>query len=470
MAVIEDVTKAEGGGSRKAKRAFIEDWFDDPADSRPKEDRELWKIIHYAYNPWFNYYTTTIPGLNELATDARRKSQQTKMGHKKIFDDGPKTLGWKDQFRTMFELLDDMKSRKLPPNSTQTRATILDWAKKCGSGTIEIFRRILHKDLKVAMKANSFNAIYKGWVPEFKIQLAQPFDEKKLKFPCFVDPKFDGERCLAFIVVDGPDTSVTYFSRNGNQFFNYGCFDSELKTLFNSEGCVVVDCEVINKSGFQTLMKNPKYFDPNFDSGNLKLMVFDSLTHEEFEKQDCQRDQTQRLTYLSKLFKNFSGKSVEMVDSRIANSWPEAEKIYEYWISKGLEGIIMKQVGGQYEFRRSDAWVKKKGDATDDFEVVGIEMGRDDKKWEGKCGSLLIKKQDAKGNDITVGVKSGLLDYDHENIQVVGDQILWTSPSGEMINIKGKLVEVKYDCVTEDGSLRFPRIVRRPQTLIRSDK
>ncbi len=470
LKVIELCSEASGTGSRKLKKSYIEDWFDNPSDPRPVHETELWKVVEYANNPWYNYYVTVVPGLSEISVDARRRSKQAKSRRQKIFETGPQVYGWTQQFDTMFKLLDDLKDRKLPPNSSQARQAILEWAKHCGAASIEVFRRILRKDLKMGMKASSFNAIHKGWVPEFKVQLAQPFNEKKLQFPCYVDPKFDGERCLAFITTDGAESEVTYFSRNGNQFFNYGCFDDELIRLFKGEGNIVVDCEAINRQGFQSLMKAPKYFDPNFDTTNLRLVVFDFMPQQNFES--CSFDETQesRYVHLKSYFKRFNGDKVKLVDTRMARDWAEAERIYEYWVEQGLEGIILKQPDGEYEFKRSYTWMKLKPQKSEDVKIVGMELGRQHARFEGKCGSLIIERNDPDRGPVRVNVASGFTDYMHNNIVEVGDQILYTKPGGEVINLKDEVVEVTFDCITDEGSFRFPRFKRRGDDLIRSDK
>ena len=466
--VVEAAAAESGTGSKKRKRAHIEDWFDDPKDSRPREERELWKIVLYAFNPWYNYFVSTVPGLNEIASGARKRAKVRKRG-KMIFDTGPETYGQAQQFETMFELLDKLKDRKLPPNSSESRAAILYWASRCNSHTIDTFRRILHKDLRWGMQESSLNAIYPGWVPTFKVQLAQPFDETKLKFPCYVDPKFDGERCLAFITFDGDEATVLYFSRNGNQFFNYGCFDEELVKLFKGEGCMVADCEVINRKGFQSLMRAPKYHDPNFDTTNLRLIVFDFMPQTNFESGQFDQTQDRRYAYLKKLFARPTFK-VELVDTRLAKDWQEAEQIYGHFIAKGLEGIILKQPDGKYEFKRSFVWVKMKSKESEDVLIVGMELGDANKRFAGKCGSLIIERDDLERGPIRVNVASGFTDHMHNNIIEVDNKILYTKPDGEVINLKGKIVEVTFDCLTEDGSYRFPRFKRQGDDLIRKDK
>ena len=461
MDIINQIAEKNGAGSKAIKEQIAADHLDVP---------EFIKVVEYALNPWKEYYVTVIPGLNELKSDARKIKDMSKKGHVNIFDKKAAKLPWKQQFDEMFKLLDDLSTRKLAPNSNVARQTAVAWAEKCGEGTIELFQRILKKDLRCGMQESSFNKVKPGWVPTFDVQLAQPFNMDKIKYPCYVEPKFDGERCLAFVTYDGTDGEVLFLSRNGKQHQNFGCFASDLLAMCKGEGNTVVDCEVINKFGFQTLQKLPSNYDPAFDTSNLQCVVFDIMPQSAFESQVFDDTQEVRKKRLSSLFKNFTSKNIIQADVKVANNYQDVEQMFDYWVKKGLEGIIIKDPTGKYEFKRSYTWIKQKRDKTDDLEIVDVEFGMSGKKWEGKCGSLIVRRINSSGQEIRIGVKSGLLDYDHENIQIVGDQILWKAPTGEFINIKGKLIEVKYDQETDDGSLRFPRIIRRDNSLIRLDK
>lgn len=453
--------KDTGTGSRKRMFEIIRNHLD---------VSEFVQTVRYAYDPFKQFFLTTVPGLANISRDARRIEKEHRKGLVDIFaeEDDEK---WEDetQFERMFALLDDLSSRKLPPNSNHARNAVLEWAKHCGSNTIDIFRKILNKDLRCGLSEKSFNKIKPDWIPTFDVQLAKPFDEKNLHFPCYVDPKFDGQRCVCH--VDPNTNSVIYLSRNGNQFFNYDCFTDDLCTIFAGMGMVTVDAEVISTHGFQKLMKAPKYKDPNYDTTNLALMVFDWMPTPDFESQNFDLVQSRRYEELKRLFSGHPTDSkVRLVDTRVAKDFQEVEKIFEHWVNQGLEGMIMKQPAGKYEFKRTDSWMKLKPTHSEEFEIIGIEEGESGKQWEGKTGSIVVQRTLDDGRTMKVGVASGLTHYMHENIVVAGDDIIYTQPDGEVINLKGRLVEVVYDCVTDDGSLRFPRFKPHGDVLIRTDK
>lgn len=456
--ILNQLASLEGTGSMKEKQKIVTD---------NKDNAHFFNVIRYALDPFKNFYLTTVEGLSSKSSSARKQEKLSRQGYKDLFEDKV-ILSVDKQFTTMFSLLDDLSSRIIPPNSTQARNAVLSWAEKCNSDTIECFRRILHKDIKCGIGAKTFNKIHKGWVPSFSIQLAEPFNEKKLSFPCYVDPKYDGERCLAFVNVD--DKSVMYFSRNGIQFNNYRCFDNELFSLCKDVGNKILDCEVINTKGFQTLQKVPTNYDPNFTGEGLQLVVFDVLSQKQFDEQASRFTQEERYKYLNRMFEKFHSNVIIKVDSKIAKDLNDAYVIFDYWVKKGLEGVILKQIGGNYEFKRSDSWIKLKPKQSEDLVIVDMEFGVDNNKWKDKCGSLVVERTDSKGNRVKVNVASGLTEYDHENIYKEGDSLYYKQPDGQLLNIKGKIIEVIYDCETEDGSLRFPRVKRRGESLIRTDK
>lgn len=445
----DSIAEQSGPGSKKKQEQIIREHLD---------VSEFVDTVRYALDPFKLFYLTVVPGLQEIHS-AARKAATRKVD---LFDESPKKLSWSDQFKTMFELLDNLATRKLPPNSTQARQACLQWARCCGPGTIAVFKSILKKDLKCHVGAATFNKIKPEWIPQFLLSLARPFNPDKLTFPCFVDPKFDGERCLAQISFDGNNEGAFYMSRYGNPLYNYGCFTPDLLKIFRDVGNCIVDCEGISKLGFQHRMRTPKWEDPNFDTSHFQLIVFDLIPQDAWDAQSYDMNQRSRFEELTKLFRGFISDKVLLVETRLVRNQQELESVYAEWIAKGLEGVICKQPEGDYHFsttsKRNPGWMKIKGKESDEFEIVGIELGNTGRRWEGKCGSLLISKKDKSGENITVGVASGLTHYHHENIIETGDQILYKQPDGEIIDIKGKLVEVIYDCETEDGSLRFPRI------------
>jgi DNA ligase-1 len=124
----------------------------------------------------------------------------------------------------------------------------------------------------------------------------------------------------------------------------------------------------------------------------------------------------------------------------------------------GEEGIVVKDTHSCYTTGRSWAWTKVKAFSTLDLEVVGKEEGTG--KYKGTLGALIVCRPIAKESSgfglgisttlcVNVKVGSGYSDEERKEF--------WANPP--------KLIEVKYQSETKDGSLRFPTFVR-----VREDK
>ena len=116
-------------------------------------------------------------------------------------------------------------------------------------------------------------------------------------------------------------------------------------------------------------------------------------------------------------------------------------KIYhDDWVRKGEEGIMIKDISAPYEFKRDWSVMKYKAFFDVDVRIKGLLEGTG--KHEGKLGSFVI---DYKGKEVRVG--SGLTDTLREE--------LWIDREKHI----GRLIEVRYQEETPDGSLRFPTFV-----------
>jgi ATP-dependent DNA ligase len=225
--------------------------------------------------------------------------------------------------------------------------------------------------------------------------------------------------------------SVEYLSRSGKVLRNYDHFTTQV--MQDTLPGMVFDCEGINKSGFQSLMRGK----PD------KLAVFDGLPLNDWNKQVSYSRQTVRRFIFT------PNQPVFTVPRSMVHSHQELEAVYRQWVAKGAEGVICKQPNAVYSFARTNNWMKIKPAHTVDVPIIGANYGVLGKKWEGKIGSLIVEF-----NGVKVNVSSGLSDEDHENLSVDYQGIV----RNKNVIISETTVEITYDSVTEDGSLRFPRI------------
>ena len=345
------------------------------------------------------------------------------------------------------------KTEQAPPDDVWNEfirvATICAKREKTGNAAIELMqsvfqraskeqerwmRKILKKSLAIGVSVKSLNKIQPGFIPTFEVSLAQKFDMKRVKSDeVYVEPKLDGIRCLA-IVKDG---DAKLFTRAGKQITN---FDStvgvELAQL--RDGCY--DGEIMSVD-FRELMRQVNRKEDK-DISQVYFTVFDYINlkewHAKKSKTQCAVRKEQIKNQLSTVGKF---KYLRMVRFKTIEATEENfKKEHDYWVSKGEEGIMIKDISAPYEFKRDWSVMKYKAFFDVDVRIKGLLEGTG--KHEGKLGSFVI---DYKGKEVRVG--SGLTDSLREE--------LWI----DRVKHIGRLIEVRYQEETPDGSLRFPTFV-----------
>ena len=120
----------------------------------------------------------------------------------------------------------------------------------------------------------------------------------------------------------------------------------------------------------------------------------------------------------------------------------EITELLDLAIEQGEEGLILKTWQHHYEYKRANTWCKVKKFHTEDLPVTGWEKGTG--KYKNTLGYLICDY-----NGVKVKVGSGFTDAERD----------------EFMNELPSMIEVQYQEVTKDGSLRFPTFQR-----VRDDK
>jgi ATP-dependent DNA ligase len=146
---------------------------------------------------------------------------------------------------------------------------------------------------------------------------------------------------------------------------------------------------------------------------------------------------------------NLSGK-IHLVESAIVDDIETAKATFEKYLAAGQEGIILKDMNGPWEDKRSKGQIKFKGEMECDLKVVAVEEGSG--KYEGQLGALVCVSSDGI---VKVNVGSGFNDEQRKSLM----------PR----DLLGKIVAVKYNARIKnnrgDESLFLPIFVE-----IREDK
>jgi DNA ligase-1 len=205
-------------------------------------------------------------------------------------------------------------------------------------------------------------------------------------------------------------------------------------------------------ANFQDLMKQVHRKDGK-QSDDAVLHLFDMCPLADFQKGIWDKTQSFR----SQAVKAWAEQNESVLKHVQALEWEEVDlstpegqerfvELNKAAVDGGYEGVMIKDVDAPYECKRTHAWLKAKPFIEVTLEVKDVEEGTG--RNLGRLGAFVCEGID-DGKKINVNVGSGFSDANRDDF--------WNS----RINIKGQLVEVRADAITQnqDGtySLRFPR-------------
>ncbi len=305
-------------------------------------------------------------------------------------------------------------------------------------------KRMLLKDLKCNVGLKMVNKFLNPKIPKFEMQLCDTIDiydkeevAKKLEFPCAMECKYDGIRLQVEIRSDG---SYQLLSRRGtDKTEDFPEIGEALCKMFPKQH-LCFDGEIITsgKRSFQSIMKKDA-------AGTQRIFVIFDLLNDE------------RMPYISRydnlvnLFEQIeTSDNIVLAEHYSANNINDIIKYYEDLNERGEEGIVLKLFNRIYERGSRKYMFKCKKTYTMDLECIGYEYGTIGSKREHKVSSLNLKNKDGS---IIVSVGSGFDDT----------MIEWLTDNRE--TLVGKIIEIRYNELTETGSIRFPRFI-----CIRDDK
>ena len=297
-------------------------------------------------------------------------------------------------------------------------------------------RKILKKHLAVGASIKTVNKVFPGLIQTFDVALAQKFDMKRIETleGVFVEPKLDGIRCFSIV----KDSTVQMFARSGKLITN---FEKTIapELLKMGDGCY--DGELMGED-FISLMRQA-YRKEDVNVSGTYLALFDFVPLSEWESRKSYLTCEDRFeVLLDKLADND-------IDLRILTPVERAnvecnylviKGFHDYYVTQGYEGAMIKQPDAPYKFGRGYEVMKLKAFHDVDLPVQALLEGTG--KHAGKLGSVVVNYQ---GVEVQVG--SGFSDELRERI--------WASPD----RFIDRVIEVRYQEVTPDGSLRFPTFV-----------
>jgi DNA ligase-1 len=207
-----------------------------------------------------------------------------------------------------------------------------------------------------------------------KPMLAHDFKKynHKIEYPCYVQPKLDGVRCLAYL----EDDEIVLLSRQGKKYTVPVVQEDLYNLLTTVKDPPVLDGELyIHGVDFQKLVSWVK--KEQSDTMHVEYHVYDCVLDEPFHKRWNK--------YLSAILSPKG--QLRSVETQSCNNEEEISEFHSAFVKDGYEGSIIRYGKKGYESGyRSQNLLKLKDFVTDEFEIIGAEQ---DEHKPAECTFLL---------------------------------------------------------------------------------
>lgn len=242
----------------------------------------------------------------------------------------------------------------------------------------------------------------------------------RITYPCYTSPKLDGVRCIARIT----NGEVVLHSRGGKPYDCPAHISKELLKLSAASGVTIFDGELyIHGKPLQDIVSCVKKH--NTDTPLLMYWIFDVPSDLVW---------TKRLSALDGLNEVWVDPSVlTIVPNSLVASESDAEFELDKWVSRGYEGVMLRNKTGMYEYNHRSADLQKwKRMQDDEAKVTGVEK---DKSDEGVL--ICVMKS---GVEFKCKMKGTHAQRAYQ----------------EQLQMVGKWITFKYQALTKDGVPQFP--------------
>ena len=307
--------------------------------------------------------------------------------------------------------------------------------------------------------------------------------KKVIKFPCFVQPKLDGLRCVSYAirVAGGNDATVALQSRTGAFFTGLPHIAAALRPYLSQHPSVVIDGELYtDQMPFEELaglIKKKKITDSDVERlKKVKYHVYDI-----YDKMNENMPYSERMGVLAsavrrcgcvandafhssgtppvpgaassegRILRSAAATTVvpreEAAEARAVVVLVRTEKVaalsdfrrlFSEFVEAGYEGIMLRNAAGVYRANyRSNDLQKYKEFMEDEYRIIDFKEG------EGRdAGAVIWVCETADGKEFTVRPRGSMT-----------QRHAWFNDGESYI---GKNLTVVYQELTEDGKPRFP--------------
>jgi len=409
--------------------------------------------------------------------------------------------------RTM-GLLSDLVQRKLSGNAAI--AQMRDYMQMLSPDGSELLFLILSKNLRCGFGTRMVNEIRPGFINTFEVMRAQKYEEKRVAgWKNIVgEPKLDGNRntflCSngqgAFYTRSGeivraldfavaPIMKVAKLIAEQDPEFYIRTVDGEKGLYFALDGEAMMG--LFGDTG--------KLRRKNEQAKNAELHLYDIIRYSDWTGESAKpmtlKERREKLAAFCRvarvLLKGEFENLVQIVPQTPLTDVAEIEDYYNTCVTtplgsylargdldqeieltialtdeqtglpKNLEGAMIKNLDAPYERKKSYNWLKMKPKETEDLQITGAFPGEPHKKYENTLGGVLVDRQGVECRIVGFSdeMRDELWALYQQDLEAIADHGIedLSDFSGKLI---GRLIEVKFQEVTPDGSLRHANFVR----------
>ena len=264
---------------------------------------------------------------------------------------------------------------------------------------------------------------------------------KTISFPCFVQPKLDGIRCIAYL----KDGNVVMESRKGVEFNFMDDMRNDIRKIFkkNSGSDIYLDGEIYtDKLKFEVISGLVRLKDPPTDIQLSQMKKLQYCVYDCIIKDDLDTPFTERNNILQSLLgdqKKHKYKNVIPVLTEIIAKSEDVRVKHDEYVEQGYEGLMLRNMKSKYEIdKRSKDLQKFKDFKEEEFRITGYHQGTGDDK-----GCIVWECETKDGKPFSaepIGTRQH-----RRKLFKDGEQYI------------GQLLTVKFFSYTKDGIPRFPK-------------
>jgi DNA ligase 1 len=309
------------------------------------------------------------------------------------------------------------KANETTPEAQALAEAQSKWLKQKKKGYVE--------DLQTAEKGQVDKSVIAGGVDPM---LAHKYKDHahKIEFPCYGQPKLDGVRCISVIE---PNGNVTLWSRTRKFITSVPHINKELSKLADQE-TIILDGELyVNKykNDFEKIISMVRQQEPAPGHEVIQYHVYDMVMDGPF---------LIRKATFQALLQQINNSVVVPVETVILHDTEELDSAFSSFVEEGYEGLMVRNVQGTYEHKRSYNLQKVKEMQDEEFVVIDVESGRGKRE-----GQAVLVCQNKAGQVFRASPK-GTDQYRKELLK-------------NKTRVIGKMVTIQYQNLTALGVPRF---------------